>query len=247
MTTSRTGTTWKTTSSSMTTRHSRAPRRRSPSSDASPPKSTAFVMLGVTVLVAAAVFLARRLRIRRRASRDAPRVPTLAVDGAAPRKACEHCGATAPKSPGAAKLLRCGRCKSAFFCSVECQRVAWKTHKSVCRPVESDASAPRTDVSAPRTTAAAVAAHRPSQNDSGAATARKSAARDEMRRKSPPARRCRRRPSSNGDSATRRVPSGPGVTANPSSRSKTSPPRRTTSAPSRAVSSVRRFAWRVTV
>lgn len=161
----------------------RAPRRRSPSSDASPPKSTAFVMLGVTVLVAAAVFLARRLRIRRRASRDAPRVPTLAVDGAAPRKACEHCGATAPKSPGAAKLLRCGRCKSAFFCSVECKRVAWKTHKSVCRPVESDASAPRTDVSAPRTTAAAVAAHRPSQNDSGAATARKSAARDEMRHK----------------------------------------------------------------
>merc|ERR1712224_1068127 len=29
-------------------------------------------------------------------------------------------------------LLRCSRCGSVFFCSVDCQRVAWKTHKSDC-------------------------------------------------------------------------------------------------------------------
>ena len=169
-------------------RLARAPRRRSSSSDASPPKSTAFVMLGVTVLVAAAVFLARRLRIRRRASRDAPRAPALAVDGAAPRKgkACAHCGATAPESPGAVKLLRCGRCKSAFFCSAECQRAAWKTHKAVCRPVEPTASAPRTAATAAATRPPPNASAAPdgvASDEDAAAAARKYAARDEMRRK----------------------------------------------------------------
>ena len=117
----------------------RAPRRRSPSSDASPPKSTAFVMLGVTVLVAAAVFLARRLRIRRRASRDAPRVPTLAADGAAPRKACEHCGATAPKSPGPPSSF--GGADASPPSSAPSSASVRGRRTSRRRPVESDASA----------------------------------------------------------------------------------------------------------
>ena len=29
------------------------------------------------------------------------------------------------------KLLQCGRCKSAFYCSRECQNNAWKTHKQL--------------------------------------------------------------------------------------------------------------------
>ena len=29
------------------------------------------------------------------------------------------------------KLLQCGRCKNAFYCSRECQNNAWKRHKSL--------------------------------------------------------------------------------------------------------------------
>lgn len=40
------------------------------------------------------------------------------------------------------KLLQCGRCKSAFYCSRECQNNAWKTHKNICRkPSEEPAEA----------------------------------------------------------------------------------------------------------
>jgi hypothetical protein len=31
---------------------------------------------------------------------------------------------------------KCGRCKLAFFCSKECQKKTWKTHKFDCRPVK---------------------------------------------------------------------------------------------------------------
>lgn len=31
------------------------------------------------------------------------------------------------------KLLQCGRCKNAFYCSQKCQTDAWKNHKNVCR------------------------------------------------------------------------------------------------------------------
>eukprot|EP00930_Biecheleria_cincta_P046045 TRINITY_DN31757_c0_g1_i1.p1 TRINITY_DN31757_c0_g1~~TRINITY_DN31757_c0_g1_i1.p1 ORF type:complete len:475 (-),score=108.63 TRINITY_DN31757_c0_g1_i1:26-1450(-) len=31
------------------------------------------------------------------------------------------------------KLLQCGRCKNAFYCSPKCQTDAWKNHKNVCR------------------------------------------------------------------------------------------------------------------
>lgn len=40
--------------------------------------------------------------------------------------ACLACGKTG------ASLLRCGRCKLANFCSVECQKKAWPTHKEHC-------------------------------------------------------------------------------------------------------------------
>jgi len=43
-----------------------------------------------------------------------------------PPNMCLTCG----KYDG--KMLRCSRCESVCFCSVECQRVAWKTHKSDC-------------------------------------------------------------------------------------------------------------------
>jgi len=30
-------------------------------------------------------------------------------------------------------LLRCGKCKNEYYCNVECQRLHWKIHKTVCR------------------------------------------------------------------------------------------------------------------
>ena len=37
------------------------------------------------------------------------------------------------------KLLQCGRCKNAFYCSRECQNNAWKRHKNICRKPEEEA------------------------------------------------------------------------------------------------------------
>ena len=45
-----------------------------------------------------------------------------------PEKRCKKCG-----SLGKPKLLVCGSCKSANYCSVDCQKADWKTHKGTCR------------------------------------------------------------------------------------------------------------------
>ena len=42
--------------------------------------------------------------------------------------ACACCGAIAPS------LSRCGRCKRVTFCSRDCQKKKWKSHKAQCRP-----------------------------------------------------------------------------------------------------------------
>jgi hypothetical protein len=41
---------------------------------------------------------------------------------------CAQCG-----NPGKPKLLVCGACKSAKYCSVGCQKEDWKKHKKLCR------------------------------------------------------------------------------------------------------------------
>ena len=41
---------------------------------------------------------------------------------------CQKCG-----GPGKPKLLVCGRCKDASYCSADCQKLDWKTHKGTCR------------------------------------------------------------------------------------------------------------------
>jgi hypothetical protein len=40
-----------------------------------------------------------------------------------------------PEDPqGDWKLLVCQRCRTAYYCSKECQRAAWKEHKAECEP-----------------------------------------------------------------------------------------------------------------
>nr|XP_020642310.1 egl nine homolog 1 [Pogona vitticeps] len=50
------------------------------------------------------------------------------------RQYCELCGKME-------NLLRCGRCRSSFYCSKEHQRQDWKKHKLICRGSGSGASA----------------------------------------------------------------------------------------------------------
>lgn len=40
------------------------------------------------------------------------------------------------KGEGVGELKRCSRCRSASYCSVECQRADWQLHRQVCRPAE---------------------------------------------------------------------------------------------------------------
>lgn len=34
------------------------------------------------------------------------------------------------------KMMRCSRCRKEYYCSAECQKAGWKTHKAVCVPKE---------------------------------------------------------------------------------------------------------------
>ena len=45
-----------------------------------------------------------------------------------PEKRCQKCGGL-----GKPKLLVCGDCKGVSYCSTECQKADWKTHKGTCR------------------------------------------------------------------------------------------------------------------
>ena len=45
-----------------------------------------------------------------------------------PEMKCKKCG-----SSGKPKLLTCGGCKRTNYCSVDCQKADWKTHKGTCR------------------------------------------------------------------------------------------------------------------
>lgn len=46
------------------------------------------------------------------------------------RKECGHCGIREKKNK---KHMACSRCKSAFYCSKDCQVEAWKEHKRACK------------------------------------------------------------------------------------------------------------------
>ncbi|EIW80771.1 hypothetical protein CONPUDRAFT_125643 [Coniophora puteana RWD-64-598 SS2] len=56
---------------------------------------------------------------------------TSSVGRAAPPPNGESCAKC--HGPGQPSLLQCGRCKAVKYCSAQCQREDWKTHKQVCK------------------------------------------------------------------------------------------------------------------
>ncbi|KAF2825344.1 hypothetical protein CC86DRAFT_371049 [Ophiobolus disseminans] len=67
-----------------------------------------------------------------------PMASTESLNFAMNSKPCSTC------SGGPAKR-RCSRCKSAYYCDKNCQKTAWKTHRTVCEPAtQSYSSAPAT-------------------------------------------------------------------------------------------------------
>ncbi|OAG00222.1 uncharacterized protein CC84DRAFT_1169052 [Paraphaeosphaeria sporulosa] len=47
------------------------------------------------------------------------------------------CSTCTRPPPSGHSLLRCSRCKRAYYCSRTCQKQAWKTHKADCDPTSS--------------------------------------------------------------------------------------------------------------
>jgi len=51
------------------------------------------------------------------------------VSAAAERRTCDHCGSLTEQ--------KCGKCRQVYYCSIECQKVAWSKHKHECVAVRS--------------------------------------------------------------------------------------------------------------
>lgn len=45
-------------------------------------------------------------------------------------KRCANCGATE------GKLLKCKGCRAVYFCSADCQKANWQSHKAACKEVQ---------------------------------------------------------------------------------------------------------------
>jgi len=139
-----------------------------------------------TVLLASATFIVRKLRRKKapppaNVPSDEPAIlqapgtsnnvvrrkkvvkKKVVTKKTADKKACAHCGAAEAKT-ASGKLLRCGRCKAVSFCSADCQKAHWPTHKSECKPAEAPAPAAPAAATAPAAAAAAAAAAAPTLN-----------------------------------------------------------------------------------
>ncbi|KAE8551755.1 hypothetical protein TMatcc_001737 [Talaromyces marneffei ATCC 18224] len=62
----------------------------------------------------------------------------------------QHCANCAKASTSDNALKRCAKCKTTFYCSRDCQKSHWKTHKKVC--ASNAANATREDLSSSSTT-----------------------------------------------------------------------------------------------
>jgi hypothetical protein len=76
----------------------------------------------------------------------APAGPWQPVDAGRSRELgtkCSWCAKARPLLRGAPPLLRCGRCKQAYYCGRECQTRAWQGHRVACRQAAPAAAATR--------------------------------------------------------------------------------------------------------
>jgi len=48
-------------------------------------------------------------------------------------RTCDYC--VAKEGPDGKRLLRCGHCRRVCYCGPVCQRMAWPSHQSTCRPI----------------------------------------------------------------------------------------------------------------
>jgi hypothetical protein len=53
-----------------------------------------------------------------------------------PFNVCGHC--EKPETINGAKLMKCQRCKVAYYCNKECQVTDWKGHKKKCKEISSN-------------------------------------------------------------------------------------------------------------
>jgi hypothetical protein len=53
------------------------------------------------------------------------------------RRVCSTCDKTQGQIKG--KMLKCGDCQQAYYCSSECQRIDWPKHKGECAEMKSAA------------------------------------------------------------------------------------------------------------
>jgi hypothetical protein len=52
------------------------------------------------------------------------------------QKSCGHCDKI--EKPQGTKLMKCQRCKLAYYCNRECQVANWKSHKKMCKAISSN-------------------------------------------------------------------------------------------------------------
>ena len=49
---------------------------------------------------------------------------------------CSQCQSQTPKDPLQTKLQVCSKCKKIHYCGIECQKIAWKSHKLICNQLK---------------------------------------------------------------------------------------------------------------
>ena len=61
---------------------------------------------------------------------EGPSIAALMDEEILKARKCCACAKVEDASQGAGKLLVCQRCRTAYYCSKECQRADWKGHKA---------------------------------------------------------------------------------------------------------------------